>query len=250
MQRLTILLSFFLLLLAFTMISAQEIQEVQKVKPPDPLRFANEINAFKQWDKKNSFPEQAVLFVGSSSMRMWPTADYFPEMDIINRGFGGAHITDVEYFYDDVLKKYNPAIIVFYAGDNDVAAGMDVDTVYNDFVRFYNRVENDFPAVDFFYIPIKPSLNRWSFWDKMNQTNEKIAEFCRTKENLEYIDTATPMLGPDQKPMSLFIEDGLHLNKDGYDLWSSIVKPYLKESIKDKLTNFKGLLHLAEPQNN
>ncbi len=82
------------------------------VKNPDPVRFKNEINEFTKWDTKNSFPEHAILFVGSSSIRFWKSHDSFPDYPIINRGFGGSHISDVLYYYDQVIKKYQPSIFV------------------------------------------------------------------------------------------------------------------------------------------
>jgi hypothetical protein len=80
---------------------------------PDPKRFVNEIEAFIDYDAKNSFPKDAVLFVGSSSIRLWKTHQAFPKIPVINRGFGGAHISDVNYYYDSIVKKYQPKLVVF-----------------------------------------------------------------------------------------------------------------------------------------
>ena len=90
---------------------------------PDPGRFAEEIELFELWDEKNSFPEDAILFVGSSSIRMWPTASAFPGKRVINRGFGGSEISDVIHYYDQLVGHYQPAMIFLYAGDNDIGRG-------------------------------------------------------------------------------------------------------------------------------
>ena len=223
----------FLILLLIITLSLYAQETKQEVTQPDPLRFKGEIDNFINYDKKNSFPKDAVLFVGSSSIRMWPTADYFPEFKVINRGFGGSVTGDVNFYYDDIVKKYKPSIIVFYCGDNDIAAGLAVDKVFNDFVNFCTRVGIDLPGTKIFYLPVKPSLARWSMWADMDQVNKKVEEYCNGNEKLSYIDTATPILGDDGKPMSsLFLEDGLHLNKSGYDLWTSVVKPVLMKAIK------------------
>src|SRR3990170_8119764 len=87
---------------------------------PDPLRFEPDVLAFEAWDRQNSPPRDAVLLVGSSSIRMWPTAESFPELSVINRGFGGSHASDVNHFAERIVLKYEPRTIVFYAGDNDV----------------------------------------------------------------------------------------------------------------------------------
>lgn len=197
---------------------------------PDGERFSREINAFIQWDKKNSFPENAILFVGSSSIRLWNTALSFPKLTVINRGFGGSEISDVNRYYDLIVKKYNPVDIVFYAGDNDVAAGESANQVLNDFQLFLEKVERDFPETRVFYLPIKPSIARWKFWPEMAEANAKIKAFIETRPNLFYVDTAWPMLDAKSQPKpDLFIEDGLHLNDQGYKLWNEILAPFLKK---------------------
>jgi len=100
---------------------------------PNPERFSKDINTFAVWDSKNTFPENAILFVGSSSVLFWPTATAFPGKPIINRGFGGSEISDVIYFYDQVIKPYAPTKIFLYAGDNDVGHGKMADQVFEDY---------------------------------------------------------------------------------------------------------------------
>jgi lysophospholipase L1-like esterase len=197
---------------------------------PDPERFREEIETFKWNDKKNYLPEEAVLFVGSSSIRLWETTKYFPGYPIINRGFGGAHISDVNYYIETIVLKYKPKVILFYAGDNDVAAGKDADRVVEDYIDFVSSVTNRLPETNIIFIPIKPSLSRWSFWETMELANNKISEYCATKDNLYYVDTALPMLSEEGTPASaLFVSDGLHLSAEGYELWTRILKPVLEE---------------------
>lgn len=196
---------------------------------PDPERFSSEIGTFIQWDKKNSYPQHAILFVGSSSIRLWNIALSFPNLQVINRGFGGSQISDVNYYYEDVVKKYKPEKIIFYAGDNDVAAGKSADQVLKDYKIFIEKVEHDFPKTQVFYLPIKPSLSHWELWSEMSAANAKIKKFIETDTNLFYVDTASPMLNQKLEPNpDLFIGDGLHLNDQGYQLWKEILLPYIK----------------------
>jgi len=198
---------------------------------PDPHRFDKEINAFIEYDQKNSFPEQAILLVGSSSIRMWKTHLAFPEFPVINRGFGGAHISDVLFFYEQIVKKYQPQIIVFYAGDNDIAAGKSIDQVVSDFKKFMQKVKTDLPSTPIIYLPIKPSVLRWKFWPAMNKANQIIKSICLQDEWLEYVDTASALLASDGQPDNhLFISDGLHLNAKGYQKWNAILLPVLKKT--------------------
>ena len=134
-------LLFWILLTSITITKAQDTT----VADPDPLRFKNEINQFIEWDAKNTFPENAVLFVGSSSIRMWHTAEYFPGIRIINRGFGGSHISDVNYYYETVVKKFSPRVVIFYAGDNDINDNKNIAQVFEDFKQFTDKLTLDFP---------------------------------------------------------------------------------------------------------
>jgi lysophospholipase L1-like esterase len=195
---------------------------------PDPARFEAEIRAFEAWDRQNSFPHTAVLFVGSSSIRMWQTAESFPDLPVINRGFGGSHASDVNHFAERIVLKYAPRMIVFYAGDNDIADGKLPQQVFDDFREFVALVRERLPETRIVYLPIKPSLARWPLWPKMQAANALAADFIRRDSQLNYVDTATPMLGANGEPRrELFLEDGLHMNAAGYRLWSEVLRGYL-----------------------
>jgi lysophospholipase L1-like esterase len=199
------------------------------VADSDPNRFQDEIGAILEWDLKNSYPLDAILFIGSSSIRLWPTFKDFPKYPIINRGFGGSHISDVNFFYDQLVLKYHPRVIVFYAGDNDIAAGKSVEQVYEDYLEFLGKILNDLPHIKIIYIPIKPSTSRWRFWPQMKEVNTLVEQLHKKSEQLYYIDTATALLDSSGNPESLlFIEDGLHLNEAGYALWKSLLEPLLE----------------------
>jgi lysophospholipase L1-like esterase len=197
---------------------------------PDPTRFQSEINLFVEWDKKNSYPSQAILFIGSSSIRLWPTRRAFPDFPVINRGFGGAHTSDLIYFYDQVIQPYDAAVVVLYAGDNDIADGKTVEQVFQDYSELVTRVLRDKPLVKFVYLPVKPSPSRFSFWKEMNRLNLMIKEYSEKDYRLFYVDIATPLLNstgvPDKK---FFTKDLLHLNEDGYAQWQKVLTPKLRE---------------------
>ena len=94
-----------------------------EVPDPDPERFSDEIAAFEAWDAKNATPDDAILFVGSSSIRLWSTAEAFPDKPVVNRGFGGSELSDVMHFFDVLVARHTPTTIVLYEGDNDIEHG-------------------------------------------------------------------------------------------------------------------------------
>lgn len=202
----------------------------QSIDDPDPLRFEEEINQFEEFDSKNTFSEDAILFVGSSSIRMWKTAEAFPDMPVINRGFGGSHFSDLLYYYDELVLPYDPSAVVLYEGDNDVASGKSNDQVFEDYLEFTNRLSSDFPDARLVFVPIKPSSSRWELWSQMKEANQRIKEHMSENDQFYYVDLASPILGSDGTPDdSLFLDDLLHLNANGYAKWNTAIRPTLEE---------------------
>ena len=214
---------------------------------PNPGRFyfndGDElyIKDFLDWDKKNTFEKNGILFVGSSSIRKWKTSEYFNyESSIINRGFGGSHISDINYYFNTIVYTYKPKIIVFYAGDNDIAGKKSPEQVLGDYVEFVELVQKNIKQARIIYMPIKPSPSRWSLWDIMAETNKLIKMYIDSDDKQIYLDTANPMLNNSGRPSGhLFVSDSLHLSQEGYDLWSGILKPALDSLIR--LDRFKIL---------
>ena len=198
-----------------------------QVPDPDPARFAGEIEAFVSWDARNAFPEDGILFVGSSSIRMWPTARAFPGKPVINRGFGGSELSDVVHFYDDVIKPYGPRKFFLYAGDNDIGNGKSPDQVFVDYVELVVKLRADFPDTELIFIAIKPSASRWNRWPDMQETNRKIREYADRNGKLGFADLATPLLDDAGMLRDVYVDDGLHLNEKGYRIWQQALAPFL-----------------------
>jgi lysophospholipase L1-like esterase len=195
-------------------------------------RWEETIRQFEQWDRKNTFPSDAVLFVGSSSIRLWPTRECFEEFAVINRGFGGSQISDVNYFGGRIVLPYKPKVIVFYAGDNDVAAGKNARHVFNDYKAFVGLVHEKLPGTRIIYVGIKPSRSRWSLWPVMKQANAMIRDFSDKDRRLFYFDSAAPLLESDGMPDdAFFLKDQLHLNDKGYEAWTKLIRPVIKKAL-------------------
>lgn len=193
-------------------------------------RFAKEIAAFADMDARNAWPDKPMLFVGSSSIRLWKTREAFPDLPVINRGFGGSHIADVNHYFDRIVKPYEPSLIVLYAGDNDVAAGKSPEQVEDDFKTFAALVEQHLPQTQVIYLAIKISPSRAAKWlPRMLDANERIHRRCDAGAKLTYVDVAQPMLEDRIKPRAAYYrEDGLHLNDRGYALWKEILEPVVR----------------------
>lgn len=189
-----------------------------------PERWEKTIKAFEERDKADTPKKGGILFIGSSSIRMWKTDKWFPGKGIINRGFGGSQIEDSTHFADRIVFPYAPTTIVLYAGDNDVAAGKSAETVYEDYMKFVVLMHAKLPETRIVFIAIKPSISRWKLAPEMDKANRLIREHTKLVDHLAYADIWAPMLGDDGKPRKeLFAKDGLHLNDEGYRLWKEVV---------------------------
>ncbi|MCY2952079.1 MAG: SGNH/GDSL hydrolase family protein [Planctomycetota bacterium] len=195
--------------------------------------FEKDIQAFEAADRKSPPPQHAILFVGSSSIRLWKTLpEDFPSITLINRGFGGSTIPDNIRYARRIITPCNPRQIVFYAGDNDLASGATPRQVLADFQSFVKTVRTDLPDVPDLpidFIAIKPSPSRWRLADKIKQANALIQAYARQTPAVSYIDVFTPILSSDGSPREdLFLADNLHLNRKGYTLWADIIRPHLR----------------------
>jgi putative heme-binding domain-containing protein len=195
---------------------------------PRSVPWEKDIAAFERQDKANSPPKNAILFVGSSSIRLWDLNKSFPGVDLIKRVFGDSQLADSVYYAPRIVLKYAPRMVFLYAGDNDIATGKKPEQVVEDFSTFVRIVHKDLPATRIVFLSIKPSILRWKLVEKMRTANRLIEDICKQDERLLYADVATPLLGNDGKPRpELFRKDGLHLNDQGYEIWASVLRPLL-----------------------
>lgn len=194
--------------------------------PAPESRFEPEIRAFEAADRDGPVPRHRVLFIGSSSIRLWKTlAQDFPRRRVLNRGFGGSHIADSVGLVERIVVPYAPALVVMYAGGNDIDAGKSPAVVLADFQAFTARVWSRLPRTPIAFISIAPNPARWAEVDRVAEANRLIAAACAAEPRLRFIDVFPRMLGADGHPRAeLFVEDGLHMNRQGYEIWIPLVR--------------------------
>jgi lysophospholipase L1-like esterase len=196
-----------------------------------PGAWESEIAAFEKADRLNPPQPGVIVFTGSSSIRFWETlAEDMKPLPVINRGFGGSQIAQVNEYAPRIVLPYRPRAVVLYAGDNDLAwpSSKSPEQVFADFKQFVQIVHGALPDTWIYFISIKPSILRWGSWPKFKSANEMIAAYIRTQPRAQFIDVSEPMLDAQGKPRrELFRPDGLHMNAQGYAIWTAIVKPIL-----------------------
>jgi len=193
--------------------------------------FESEIAAYEQQDRLHPPKPGCIVFTGSSSIRFWDTlSDDMKPLDAINRGFGGSQLFQVNRYATRIVLPYRPRAVVVYAGENDMSwpYHKSADTVLADFRKFVNLIHATLPDAWIFYISMKPDPLRWSNWPALARANKMIEDFCRTQNRVDFIEVSAAMLDAHGLPRrEIFRFDGLHMNAQGYVLWTSIIKPVL-----------------------
>lgn len=203
-----------------------------QVQPVNPAQWTAELRAFARQDSLTPPPRKPILFYGSSSVRKWETLRQdFPSRPVLNRGFGGSRFPDALYFFDTLVVAYKPRQVVLYEGDNDIGSGATPQEVFQSFLAFEKLMRQKLPKVPLVFLAIKPSPSRWALYPKVQEANRLIREYVAAHPKyLRYVDTATPLLGPNGRPQPQFyVSDSLHMTPAGYAVWKQVVGKGLKK---------------------
>ncbi|MEK9613558.1 MAG: GDSL-type esterase/lipase family protein [Flavobacteriaceae bacterium] len=201
---------------------------LKKYEPKDRLWAIPEIEAFEKLDTTEEYDKEAILFIGSSSIRLWKTLERdMAPYPVIQRGYGGAHFRDMIYFTDRILADHPLSMVVCFVA-NDIS-GSPKDGKPKEVLRlfkyFVRQVRSKHPEIPILQIAITPTQSRWRKWEEIKKVNDLIKEYCNQTENLYYIDTVPTFL--DEEGLTKtewFIRDQLHLNETGYTVWNQLIK--------------------------
>ena len=196
----------------------------------NPARFQSEIDQIRARTTDYQDVPNLVLFTGSSSVRMWTDIGTdFPDLATLNTGFGGSCMSDLLYYADTLILRFRPEKILIYEGDNDIATGKKTGEIIRDAARLVELIRNKLPHAPICFIAAKPSILRWNLKNSYLDYNRQLKGFALQHANVFFLDVWEPMLDAKGNPRSdIFLEDGLHLNRKGYDIWKEIVGNWLR----------------------
>lgn len=195
----------------------------------DPERFRKEVEEIvkrndAQWDKAR----ETIVFTGSSSIKTWKDLrESFPCCQIINSGFGGSHASDLIAYADELILRYQPVKVFIYEGDNDLSARKRPGKILKDIRSILAGIWGKYPEAEVVLISVKPSISRWNRRRAFRRLNRKLRRLASEQPNLEFADIWTPMLNGRKLQKDLYIEDGLHINQKGYQIWKEVIYPYV-----------------------
>jgi GDSL-like Lipase/Acylhydrolase family len=216
-------------IISAVLLSCSPISKYQNLS--DVKYWENDIQKFEQLDKSEKYPEDAILFAGSSSIRLWTSLEKDMEpYHVIQRGYGGAKLSDFAVYASRIFDPHPcKAIVLFVANDitgaeNDKTP-KEVATLFRYVLKTIRKVH---PTTPVFWIAITPTVSRWKVWPEIQKANALIKEICENQKNTYFINTDFAFLGENGKPKDeLFRDDKLHLTEKGYAVWTEIIKNYL-----------------------
>lgn len=197
-----------------------------------PDKWEKDIAAFEKADAAARPPDGCIVFTGSSSVRLWKTlAADFPDLPVVNRGFGGSQLADAIRYADRIVLPYKPRQVLVYGGTNDLKSGdRTVDQVVADFETFAAKIKAGAPDARIGFISIAPNPARWNLIEDFRTVNSRVQAICAAK-GYDYIDVHSAMLGADGKPLpDIYVADQLHMNEKGYAIWKRVIGPHLRKS--------------------
>ncbi|MGI9468445.1 MAG: GDSL-type esterase/lipase family protein [Rubripirellula sp.] len=201
-------------------------------------KWEKDIQKLEARDATESDPENAIMFIGSSSIRRWSdiAIDMAP-FRTIQRGYGGAKYSDVAIFAKRLLHPHEYRALVIFVG-NDVQGKPEDHTPdqVEQLVRYIVSVSNSHQAdAPVFLIEVTPTSKRYSAWPAIRKVNARLREIALSTPNTHFIATAEHYLDPDRKPRDeLFVSDRLHLNEAGYDQWAALIRRRISETLEFK----------------
>nr|WP_321411646.1 GDSL-type esterase/lipase family protein [uncultured Allomuricauda sp.] len=191
--------------------------------------FENEVKAIQHkndslWDSTRP----TIVFTGSSSIRFWKDVqERFPEYQVLNTGFGGSQFSDLELYLDALILNYNPVKVFIYEGDNDIFAKKRPRKIVKRAEYILSILQQRNPNMEIVLISAKPSIARWNYRGRYRRLNRKLDKLAAKNENIDFVDVWYPMLDNRKVKQDIFIEDGLHMNDKGYDIWYDVIKNYM-----------------------
>lgn len=226
----------FFLLILFTGIASAQKLDIEKYREVSEKKWTKAIAGFSKKNQSEKHPDDSILFVGSSSIRLWKDIDAdMQPYHAIQRGFGGSTWSDVAVFADQIIKPHTFRAVVFFVG-NDIAGKKDdkaPEEVASLFEYVVNKVRAHNPKAAIFYIAVTPASSRFKVWPKIRAANTKVENYCKKADNVHFIATESSYLNANGKPRDeLFLKDRLHLNRDGYILWRATIKKNIDSVLK------------------
>ena len=210
-----------------------EVDQLAQYRTQAVDKWEADIVKLENKDREHVDPKDAVLFIGSSSIRLWKTlAEDMAPHATINRGYGGAKFSDLAVYVDRIVNPHEFKALVIFVG-NDIV-GKEGDKSPEEVARLFkyivDQVRKTHKTQPIFLIAVTPTPSRFKAWPQIRKANAALQSVCEADPSLHFIATEKQYLDANGQPIpKYFVEDMLHQNADGYQLWSKIVRESLDQ---------------------
>ncbi len=191
-------------------------------RPPRVLNFQNLSDQFDQRDAESAPPERPALFVGSSIFKQWSdVTKHMAPIPTINCAFGGSRTWEVLHYMDEAVVRYQPRLVCYYCGSNDVNAGAPAAEIVANITAFAERMRTALPGTALVLCSIIRAPQKQVLWKLVDDANEGIEALAASIDYCEYVDLnpalELPPAGSRQPDPDIYKEDGLHYFQEAYD---------------------------------
>ena len=193
-----------------------------------PKRLKEDVIALqKKYDTLWESGKDTYVFVGSSSIRFWENLpELFPELQIVNSGFGGSMASDLLAYLEELVLDYQPKKVFIYEGDNDIFEKKGPARIIRQTRRIIRRIQKSNGPTPVVLIGAKPSIVRWHLKKRYEKLNRKLKDFSTLDPLVSYMHVWDAMVDEEGIREEIFLEDGLHMNEKGYAIWERILEPF------------------------
>lgn len=216
-------------------IGASAQQNTFETKSKFTIKYQNEIQKFLDKDKMSPPKKQGIVFVGSSTFRLWKTleADMAP-LPVLNRGFGGSRTWEVTHYMDSIVLPYQPKVVVYFCGTNDAGAKHSGESIYLRFREFSTKLRQRLPNTHLIYLAMTLAPAREKYWVEMREGNRLIEQYCNASRNRTFVNSNPALHDAAGRPrIEFFVDDDLHLNSEGYRTLTGVLRPVVEQVWRD-----------------
>lgn len=197
-----------------------------------PAKWEETIKKFEAADAEKAPAKGGVLLVGGSNARRWvDVATYFPEQQVLNRGFGGARLEDVLHYADRIVLPYAPRVILLNAGGNDLSSGKSPEQIRETARAFITKVHAALPETRILVIslpPVRRAAETPGGLDGLRAMNKLLGSLATPDKKVEFVDLFPVFLDEKgQHRAELFVEDGTHFSPRGYETLAGLLRARL-----------------------
>jgi lysophospholipase L1-like esterase len=175
-----------------------------------------------------------IVFVGSSIFHRWTAlATQMAPLPIVNVAFDGAQTSDMLRLVDSRVVPYNPRVVAYYCGSNDVDAGEDGPAIFERIQQFIVRTRAALPDTRIVFVSVIRAPEKQSRWNVVEDVNRRVQAYAAAAKGVEFVDVNPLVFTADGMPrFDLYLSDQLHFRPKAYEAFAAALKPVLTNAFE------------------